>query len=273
MYKYITNPITGNKISIFSKSGEKIIKNYIDTLLGGSNCSQYRNNKGKKCPHCCSHHTDICKWIPKQPKGQGCKNKTHTRPIVEVNHNCSQYRNNKGKKCPHCCSHHTDICKWVPKQPKGQGCQNKAQTRNINIIMKYDPFTIKSSNINDPIGFPRFINLNPSFNKLKGFIDIVYFDIPIKTSGPKKEVKNYKPGQGYNKRILFCTEFHHFKRDKKFIDYNYDPKYPLTGYIGYLSSFINKVSNDCLDVHVESSHIWKPLKTGQIYKYQFGGRK
>ena len=27
------------------------------------NCSDYKTNSGKKCPECCSHHTDDCKWI------------------------------------------------------------------------------------------------------------------------------------------------------------------------------------------------------------------
>ena len=34
-------------------------------------CSDYRTNRGKKCPNCCSHHKDTCMWV----RGKGCKTK------------------------------------------------------------------------------------------------------------------------------------------------------------------------------------------------------
>jgi hypothetical protein len=37
MYGKIVNPITGKKVSINTKLGQKILKNYIDTLIGGDN--------------------------------------------------------------------------------------------------------------------------------------------------------------------------------------------------------------------------------------------
>ena len=34
-------------------------------------CEDYITNRGKRCPQCCSHHKDKCKWV----RGKGCKTK------------------------------------------------------------------------------------------------------------------------------------------------------------------------------------------------------
>ena len=61
MYKYITNPKTGRKVSIYGKLGQSIIQNYITQTGGkccGTGCTKYRKTKNPKC-----NDQSGCNWV------------------------------------------------------------------------------------------------------------------------------------------------------------------------------------------------------------------
>ena len=50
MYSYIVNPLTNKKISIFSKNGKKVLKNFIYQLqFGGSDFLKTKKKENEKC--------------------------------------------------------------------------------------------------------------------------------------------------------------------------------------------------------------------------------
>lgn len=83
----------------------------------------------------------------------------------------------------------------------------------------------------------------PHFDKFKGLNSVVYYNLRINNE--------------YNKRILFCTEYHHLAHDINLTgilyndQVNYTELYPLKGYIGNLAKWISNISDDCLDIHFE----------------------
>ena len=52
-YDYIVNPLTGRKVSIFSRKGHSIINEYLNQQMGGGEASICKGNRDKDCPPDC----------------------------------------------------------------------------------------------------------------------------------------------------------------------------------------------------------------------------
>ena len=63
-YNKITNPETGRKVSLTGKTGQRVLRSYLQA--GGAECNKYRKTKDPKC-------TDQygCEWVTRE----GCKSK------------------------------------------------------------------------------------------------------------------------------------------------------------------------------------------------------
>ena len=122
-YQYIEDPSNGRVLSIYSKKGQRVLKNYLNQS-GGNGCSSYRKTKNPKC----DDH-DNCEWVIRK----GCQDKKHLKKKhhVKKHHNkkhqsydgsrkCSHYHKNKGKRCDD-----QPGCQWITSQ----GCLE----RGVNV--------------------------------------------------------------------------------------------------------------------------------------------
>ena len=122
-YQYIEDPSNGRVLSIYSKKGIHVLKNYLNQS-GGNGCSSYRKTKNPKCDD-----QDNCEWVIRK----GCQDKKHPKKKHQVkkHHNkkhqshdgsrkCSHYHKNKGKRCDD-----QPGCQWITSQ----GCLE----RGVNV--------------------------------------------------------------------------------------------------------------------------------------------
>ena len=77
MYDTIVNPVSGRKISIYSKTGRKVLSQYLKLIGGGKNphtgkeWSSY-NCKGLSEDECEGYpNWDRCTWVEKKGKKKG----------------------------------------------------------------------------------------------------------------------------------------------------------------------------------------------------------
>ena len=85
-YSYIINPLTNRKVSIYSRKGHSILKEYV-TQLGGDDNDCKLNPTTNRCGHSRKHtqETDECREVPKTPeRRRSCRrvnpNKTGQMP-------------------------------------------------------------------------------------------------------------------------------------------------------------------------------------------------
>ena len=163
-FNFIVNPETGRRVSIYGKTGKKVLRKYLQTggalrsgsripsdqycqgggsirgssripsdqycQKGGNNCKKYKKTKEPKC-----QEQDGCKWVVRQ----GCLENEVNVPLApkpkrvtktpaskpkSSKKNCNSYKKTKDPKCEE-----QEGCYWI----KGKGCNERV----MNVEERY----------------------------------------------------------------------------------------------------------------------------------------
>ncbi len=126
MYSNIINPVTNQKVSIFSEKGLKLLKSYIKNINtnGGEDiCKVNRrtgrcSKKGTQSPELCmvNDNNRCVKRRQQQPRRRQQQPRRRQQPIQARNRNvCKKFRKTKAPRCER-----QPNCRWV----RGSGCQS-----------------------------------------------------------------------------------------------------------------------------------------------------